>query len=93
MPHSAPSDASLRVMLVNLECILFQGTARSVVLPGEQGTFEVLPLHRPLVSRLLAGDVIIDGKAFSIKRGVVRVADDAVTAVVESAESQVRGER
>ncbi len=63
--------------------LLFQGTAQALSFPGEQGVFEVLPLHRPLVSRLLSGVVSVDGRVFSIVRGIVRVADDIVTAVVE----------
>lgn len=74
---------ALEVMVTSPERVLFAGTAHSVVFPGEQGTFEVLPLHRPLVSRLVAGPVIVDGRPMEIRRGVVRVADDTVTAVVE----------
>ena len=77
------ATAGLEVVVTSPERVVFAGTARSVIFPGEQGTFEVLPLHRPLVSRLLAGAVVIDGKAFGIRRGVVRVADDSVTAVIE----------
>jgi hypothetical protein len=57
--------------------------AKGVVAPGEQGTFEVLPLHRALASRLIGGLLVIDGKPLSIRRGALRVADDIVTAVVE----------
>ena len=77
------ATTGLEVVVTSPERVVFAGSARSVSLPGEQGTFEVLPLHRPLVSRLLAGTVMIDGRAFGIRRGVVRVADDTVTAVVE----------
>jgi F-type H+-transporting ATPase subunit epsilon len=76
-------DAMLTVMVTSPERVLFDGTAASVSLPGEQGTFEVLTLHRSLVSRLLSGPVVIDGRTIPIQRGIVRVADDVVTAVVE----------
>ncbi len=75
--------ATIAVLVAGPDRVGFQGRARSVSFPGEQGTFEVLPLHRPFVSRLLAGPVVIDGRTVSIRRGVVRVADDTVTAVVE----------
>ena len=77
------ASSLLEVTVTSPERVLFTGTAQSVILPGEQGTFEVLPLHRPLVSRLLPGMVLIDGRTFEIRRGVARVADDTVTAVVE----------
>ena len=73
----------LHVVVTSPERLLFDGTARRVVFPGEQGTFEVLPLHRPLISRLIRGAMEIDDARFGILRGIVRVADDEVTAVVE----------
>ncbi len=75
--------AVLAVVITSEEKVLFDGTAESVTFPGEEGTFEVLPLHRPLVSRLFAGPIVIDGRELMIRRGVVRVADDEVIAAVE----------
>ncbi len=74
----------LQVTVVSLEGVLFRGPARSASFPGEAGTFEVLSLHRPIASRLVAGTVDIDGQGFPIRQGAVSVADDVVTAVVES---------
>ena len=73
----------LHVVVTSPERVLFDGPAGHVIFPGEQGTFEVLTLHRPLVSLLAAGPVSIDGKRIAIRRGVVRVANDEVTAIVE----------
>ncbi|MBI4598486.1 MAG: hypothetical protein HY737_08830 [Candidatus Omnitrophica bacterium] len=73
----------VEVLVTSPAKVLYRGTAQSVVFPGEQGTFEVLPLHRPLVSRLISGALTIDGRELAIRRGIVRVADDVVTAVVE----------
>jgi F0F1-type ATP synthase epsilon subunit len=74
---------AIQVLVTSAERAVFDGTARDLIFPGEQGTFEVLPLHRPLVSRLRPGVILIDGRAVPIRRGVVRIADDEVTAVVE----------
>lgn len=71
------------ILVTSPERTLFDGRAHSASFPGEQGTFEVQTLHRPLVSRLVGGDVTVDGKTVTIRRGIVRVADDVVTAVVE----------
>ena len=76
----------LEVVVTSAARVLFTGRAGSVSFPGEQGTFEVLPLHRPLVSRLVGGLVWIDGQSIPIRRGVAKVADDTVTAVVELSE-------
>jgi len=70
--------------IVSAERVWFDGMAHSVTFPGEQGTFEVLPFHRPLISRLTAGEVIVDGRTLSIQRGVVRVWHDDITAIVEA---------
>lgn len=73
----------LRVIVTSPERVVFDGTAGRVVFPGEQGVFEVLPLHRPMLTRLVGGMVVVDDKPLRIRRGVVHVAYDEVTAVVE----------
>ncbi len=73
------------VIVLSSEAMLFEGKATRVILPGEQGVFEVYLLHRPLVSRLLPGAVIVDGKVLPIRRGVVKVGRNSVTALVEPA--------
>lgn len=74
----------LHVIVTSPERVLFDGSARSVIFPGEQGTFEVQMLHRPLVTRLVRGVIVIDEKqAMAIRRGLVRVGEDEVTAAVE----------
>ena len=77
------AKTKLDVLITSAEQVLFEGTARSLIVPGESGTFEVLPLHRPIVSRLLSGVILVDDRPLPIQRGVVRVADDVVTMVVE----------
>ncbi len=71
------------ILVTSPDRVLFEGRASTASFPGEQGTFEVLTLHRPLVSRLVSGEVAVDGKRVTIRRGIVRIADDVVTAVVE----------
>ena len=73
----------LHVTVTSPERVVFDGSAQHAIFPGEQGTFEVLPLHRAMISRLGEGMVEIDGKFLRIRRGIVRVADNEVTAVVE----------
>ena len=45
----------LEVILLTPEKVIFKGTARRMIFPGEQGVFEVGDFHRPLFSRLLPG--------------------------------------
>ena len=63
---------------------LFEGEAWSVFLPGATGEFEILELHKPIVSLLKKGKIIIDGdREIFIKRGAARMSGDEFVAVVE----------
>lgn len=76
----------LEVLILTPQQCLFRGPARQVILPGEQGIFEVGPFHRPLLSRLLPGVISVDHMAFPIRRGVVKVEKDTVISLVETEE-------
>lgn len=73
----------LSVKIINPVKVIFKGEATSVILPGDTGVFEVMPYHKSMMSRLLKGDIDVDGKRFSIARGVVKVSKNDVTIVVE----------
>src|SRR5688500_6732602 len=75
--------ATLSVLITTADRVLFTGKAQSMVCPGEEGTFEILPLHRALISRLGPGELEVDRRVLAIQRGIVRVANDVVTMVVE----------
>ena len=77
------ADGTLRVRVVSPDQLLFDGRARQVSVPGEAGVFEIHPFHRPIVSRLLPGMLLIDGQSVPILRGVVKVEFDSVTAIIE----------
>ncbi|MFC1645942.1 hypothetical protein ACFL2Y_02055 [Candidatus Omnitrophota bacterium] len=73
----------LEVTVISPRKIVFKGQAISVILPGEYGVFEVLLFHKPLLSRLLQGRIDIDGRSIPILRGVAKVEENKVTAIVE----------
>ena len=73
----------LDITIVSPERMIFEGQAPSVILPGENGVFEVLPFHKRLLSRLLPGYLVIGQEAFPIKRGVAKVGLNSVTIIVE----------
>ena len=73
----------LQATVLSPQEVLFSGRAQRVILPGEEGVFEVCPFHKPIISRLLSGFIIVDAQTFSIQRGVVHVAQDVLTAIVE----------
>jgi len=74
----------LRVTILNPKETLFAGEAESVILPGDKGDFEILPFHKPLISLLRGGRIVLNGdRGLPISRGVVRVEHDQVVALVE----------
>jgi len=73
----------LDVSVLTPQKIIFNGRATSVIIPGEQGEFEVLPFHKRLLSRLISGMLYIDEQSFSVQRGIVTVNQNKVTIMVE----------
>lgn len=71
------------VTLLDQAHVIFDGVARSVVLPGDEGEFEVLDFHKPVVSALKRGEIIIDNMGFPIARGIMRFRKDRMIALVE----------
>lgn len=63
--------------------VIFKGRADSVICPGDTGVFEIMPYHKRLMSRLLKGNIDVDGKHIPIERGVLKVDKNEVLAVVE----------
>ncbi len=73
----------LDVTVVTPEKVIFEGKAKSIILPGEQGVFELLPYHKPLLSRLVSGKLLIDKSTFSIRRGIVGINHNKATIIIE----------
>ncbi|MFH1339472.1 MAG: hypothetical protein ABIH40_06490 [Candidatus Omnitrophota bacterium] len=73
----------LEVVVATPEKVIFEGKAKSITLPGEQGVFEILSFHKPLLSRLISGQLVIDEQSFSIRRGVAGFNRNRATIIVE----------
>ncbi|HAJ57347.1 MAG TPA: hypothetical protein DCL35_06220 [Candidatus Omnitrophica bacterium] len=73
----------LDVLILGPQEVFFEGRARGAIFPGEMGVFEVLPFHKPLLSRLISGVIIADDFRLEIIRGVVQVKSNKVIAIVE----------
>jgi len=74
----------LKVTVISPKRTIFEGEAKSVFLPGQEGEFEILEFHKPIISLLRQGDIIIDGvKSLVITKGAVRLYKDEVVALVE----------
>jgi len=66
------------VVVVNMDNVLYEGKAKSIIAPGTNGNFAVLPGHTPLFTKLEKGTLIIDvgqekPREFTIDGGVAKI--------------------
>lgn len=73
----------LNVLILNPIKVIFEGKAKSVILPGEEGVFEILPFHKRILSRLVSGRIILDQQAIPIRRGIAKADQNVVTIILE----------
>ena len=81
---------SLRLSIVTPNWEIYNQDVKSVVLPGKEGEFGVLPSHSSLVSSLTVGVIEITRKdaikeAIAINWGHVKVSEEAVDILVDGA--------
>ncbi len=78
---------------MNLEIItpdkkVYAGVVDSVILPGNNGGFQILKDHAPIVSTLAKGNLVIEANGkkeiFIVDGGVVEVAKNKVLVLAES---------
>lgn len=73
------------VIIVNPKQILFEGQATKVFLRGDEGEFEVMDYHAPIISLLRKGKIVIDGKkTLAIKGGIARFDQNNLVVLAES---------
>ena len=66
------------------DCVIFEGEVSIVLLPGEAGEFEVLNFHKPIISRLKKGTLMVDNqKEFRILGGMAKFDQQKLVALVE----------
>jgi len=72
-----------KVSVVDYMEVLFDGEAKSVILPGDEGTFEILEFHSNIISLLSEGDIIVDKEILPIRKGIMYFSKDKLVALVE----------
>lgn len=85
------STSTLRLRIISPEGVLADTEAVSVVFPGEDGEFGILPRHAPMVSLTESGLLRATGAngetvEFVIHDGFAEVRDNVVTILSRSAE-------
>jgi len=71
------------VSVLNPREVVFEGKAKSLIVPGEEGVFEVLPYHKRIISRLITGTMLIDNRDIQILRGIIKVNQNKVAIIIE----------
>lgn len=78
----------MKLEIITPEKKLFEGSVKSAVFPGTEGSFGVLNNHAPMIAGLKSGtvEIIDDNNAkqkFPIKGGVVEVLKNNVIVLAE----------
>ena len=75
---------SVSILDIETAAVISQGTAYSVVLPGEEGELSIFDFHQEMVSVLKKGVIRIDETPMvQIERGIVRVDQNQLIILVE----------
>ncbi len=74
----------MKITILTPARILYEGEAWSVFLPGSECEFEIMNNHKPIMSLLGEGQILLDWKkTVSLKRGIVRASHNEVVALIE----------
>ena len=74
----------LELTIISPRRVIYKGGVHSVIVPGEQGVFELLSFHKNILSRLTAGCIVVDNKnIYNIRRGVVKLERNVATVIIE----------
>ena len=80
----AGSKGNFRCIILSPKNLVYENEVTSVFLQGDQGEFELLAYHYPLIGILIKGEIVIDlNKTIPIKSGIVRFYANECTILVE----------
>ena len=80
-------SSTFRLQVLSLRRVLFDGEVTSVQLSGDEGEYELLPFHYPLLGALPEGEVKIAEKgSVPLRAGVVRFQHNRCTIIIEERE-------
>jgi F-type H+-transporting ATPase subunit epsilon len=73
-----------RLTVLSPNELIYEKEVHSVFLKGDEGEFEILAYHYPLISVLKEGDIVIDwNERLFIKSGVARFFANECTILIE----------
>lgn len=78
---------TFRLQVLSLIRMLFEGEVESVYLSGDEGEFELLPFHYPILSALPEGEIkIANEEAIPLRAGVMMFQDNQCIIIIEEME-------
>ena len=78
---------TFRLQVMSLRRMLFDGDVKSVYLSGDEGEYELLPFHYPLLGALPEGEIKIAEKgSVPLRAGVVMFQNNRCTIIIEENE-------
>ncbi|MDA1273705.1 MAG: ATP synthase F1 subunit epsilon [Verrucomicrobia bacterium] len=79
----------LKLEIVTPEAKTFSGDVEMVTLPGAEGEMGIFPMHVPLMTEIVAGEVLVrkDGKdrSFAVGDGFVEITAERVAVLTDMA--------
>lgn len=82
---------TFRLQIVSLVRVVFDGEVPMIHLIGDEGEYELLPFHYPLLGALPQGEIMIAGFGnIPVRAGVVLFESNTCTILVEEMESMER---
>ena len=79
--------ATFRLRVMSLMRVLFDEEVRSVYLFGDEGEYELLPFHYPLLGALPEGEIRIAGhESVPLRTGIVSFVNNQCTIIIEENE-------
>lgn len=83
---------TFRLQVMSLKRMLFNENVESVFLTGDEGEYEMLPYHHPLLGALTEGEVKARGFApIPLRGGVVLFKDNTCIIVIEESDTPYEG--
>lgn len=79
----AQYKSTFKLTVMTPDALIYENEVQSVFLTGDNGEYELLPYHFPVLGILPKGDIIVDWKeSIPIKEGVIRFfANDCIVLV------------
>ena len=80
----AQYKGNFKCIILSPKSLVYENEVQSVFLTGDQGEYELLPYHYPIVSVLTKGDIVINNKEkIPIAGGVMRFFANECTILIE----------